>query len=98
MYKKERVAVAKIPDSEFDYFKAAKRDLVQGIIHIDGVPTKHFGMSELEVVFNEVGLTITQIDKVEYNWDTEIANPPKTMGAPYPWDWLVECRKEKAKR
>lgn len=93
LYKKEGVAPDKIPNSEFDYFKASKRDIVQGIIHIDGVPTKHFGQSELGVVFREAGLTITTLDKVEYEWDSEFSDPPKNMGGPYPWDWLVECKK-----
>jgi SAM-dependent methyltransferase len=93
LYKKEGVAPDKIPSTEFDYFKASKRDIVQGIIYIDGVPTKHFGQAELEVVFREAGLTITKLDKVEYDWNTELASVPKGMNAPYPWDWLVECRK-----
>jgi len=95
LYKKEGVSVEKIPDSEFTYFKAGKRDIIQGIIYIDGVPTKHFGRSELDVVFRESGLSITNVDKVEYEWSSEFAEPPVGMQAPYPWDWLVECRKEK---
>ena len=93
LYAKEGVDSHKIPNSEFDYFRASKRDIVQGIIYIDGRPTKHFGQSELEVVMREVGLTITAIDKVEYEWDSEFAEPPKGMQGPYPWDWLVECTK-----
>jgi SAM-dependent methyltransferase len=93
LYKKDGVKPENIPNSEFDYFKANKRDFVQGIVYIDGVPTKHFGQSELEVVFGEAGLKITAIDKVEYDWDSEFASPPKDMKGPYPWDWLVECKK-----
>jgi SAM-dependent methyltransferase len=94
LYEKEGVAPDKIPKSEFDYFKASKRDIIQGIIHIDGVPTKHFGQSELEVVFRDAGLTVTAIDKVEYDWTSEFAEPPKGMQGPYPWDWLLECKKK----
>jgi SAM-dependent methyltransferase len=94
LYRKEGVNPESIPNSEFDYFKASKRDIVQGIIHIDGRPTKHFGQSELHVVFRDAGLTITTIDKVEYEWDSEFAEPPKRMEGPYPWDWLVECTKK----
>ena len=93
LYKKDKIKVDEIPGSEFNYFRASKRDIVQGIIYIDGVPTKHFGQSELEVVFREAGLTITKIDKVEYDWNSEFAEPPAEMEAPYPWDWLVECKK-----
>lgn len=95
VYKKEGIGIDDIPDSEFDYFKASKRRLVEGIIHIDNVPTKHFMRSELDVVFKNAGFTLTQVDKVEYAWNTELASPPKWLKDPYPWDWLVECKKEK---
>lgn len=93
LYKKEGIKPEKIPDSEFDYFNASKRDIVQGIIFIDGVPTKHFGHTELEVVFKNAGLTITKIDKIEYEWNSELVSPPSWLKEPYPWDWLVECKK-----
>ncbi|MBX2967601.1 MAG: class I SAM-dependent methyltransferase [Cyclobacteriaceae bacterium] len=94
LYKKEGVSVKKIPATEFDYFKAGKRELVQGIIHINGVPTKHYLQTELEVLLKEAGLTITAIEKIEYDWNTEFDSSPRGMTAPYPWDWLVECRKK----
>jgi hypothetical protein len=94
MYRRNGVKTDEIPSDEFDYFNASKRDIVQGIIHIDGVPTKHWGQSEIEVVFKNAGLTITAIDKVEYDWDTELDSPPQWMKEPYPWDWLVECKKK----
>ncbi len=94
LYKREGVTSDNIPNSEFAYFKASKRDIIQGIIHINGVPTKHFGASELDVIFKEAGLTIKKIDKIEYAWDTEFAEAPKGMTAPYPWDWLVDCTKD----
>lgn len=93
VYKKEGIAVEDIPDSEFDYFKASRRKLVEGIVHIDNVPTKHFMRTELDVVFKICGLTITAVEKIEYNWKTELATPPKWLTDPYPWDWLVECKK-----
>jgi SAM-dependent methyltransferase len=94
VYQKEGVTIDDIPDSEFAYFKASKRKIIEGIIHIDHVPTKHFMQPELEVVFRNAGLTITAIEKVEYNWDTELAEPPAWLGEPYPWDWLVECKRK----
>jgi ubiquinone/menaquinone biosynthesis C-methylase UbiE len=93
LYKMEGFKIEDIPNSEFDYFKASKREIIQGIIYIDGVPTKHFGRTELEVVFKNCELTITNIDKVEYNWDSELSSPPDWLKDPYPWDWLVECTK-----
>lgn len=95
LYKKEGIEIDDIPDSEFDYFKASKRKLVEGIIHIDNVPTKHFTRAELDVVFKNAGFTLTKVDKVEYDWDTELTSSPKWLKDPYPWDWLVECKKAK---
>lgn len=95
IYKKEGVALNDIPDTEFDYFKASRRKLVTGIVYIDRVPTKHFMRPELDVVFKNAGFTLTNVEKVEYNWDTELAAPPRWLKDPYPWDWLVECRREK---
>ncbi len=96
IYKREGVALEDIPETEFDYFKAHKRKIIEGIIYIDGVPTKHFMQTELPVVFRQAGLHITAIEKIEYNWDSELASPPDWLKDPYPWDWLVECKKLKA--
>lgn len=93
LYKKEGISVNDIPKSEFDYFRASKREIIEGIIYIDGVPTKHFGQSEIDVVFKEAGFISVKVEKVEYDWDSELTDPPKWLKAPYPWDWLVECRK-----
>jgi SAM-dependent methyltransferase len=94
VYASEGVASNDIPADEFDYFKAAKRDIVQGIIHIDNVPTKHYLESEIEVVFRNAGLKVTALEKLEYKWDTEMDAPPNWLGKPYPWDWLVECKRK----
>ena len=92
-YKQEGVAPNKIDKDELHYFKGSKPNILQGIIHIDNVPTKHYSAMELEVLFNRVGLKITSLDKVEYNWDSEFQAPPSWMREPYPWDWLVECQR-----
>ncbi|MCX8491521.1 MAG: class I SAM-dependent methyltransferase, partial [Cyclobacteriaceae bacterium] len=94
VYASEGVSIDEIPIDEFDYFKAAKRNIVQGIIHIDNVPTKHYMESEIEVVFRNAGLKVTALEKLEYRWDTEMESPPNWLGKPYPWDWLVECRRK----
>lgn len=91
-YRQEGVKPEDIPASELSYFKGSKRDILRGIVHIDGRPTKHFSRSELEVFFSRANLRITTLDKIEYDWDTEFSSPPPWMGEPYPWDWLVECR------
>jgi hypothetical protein len=94
LYKREGKRAEEIPAHEFSYFKGSKRDIIQGIIHIDGVPTKHFGRTELDVVFKRCGFTVLTVDKVEYDWDSEFTDPPEWLQSPYPWDWLVECRKD----
>lgn len=92
-YKKENVAPSEIDDSEFSYFSGSKRELFQGLIKIDGVTTKHYLHPEIEVIFRDAGFTIQKIDKIEYEWTTEFAEPPAWLKAPYPWDWLVEVSK-----
>jgi len=91
-YKKENVDADQIPADELSIIKAKKTDLVDGIVYIDGVPTRHYSASQLEVWFTKAGLKITAIDKIEYDWDSEFSSPPKWMKEPYPWDWLVECK------
>jgi hypothetical protein len=92
-YKVEDVPPSEIDDSEFTYFSGTKRDLFQGLIKIDGVTTKHYLHPEIEVIFRDAGFTIRKIDKIEYEWTTEFAEPPSWLKAPYPWDWLVEVSK-----
>ena len=94
LYRREGVMPKDIPANEFHYFKGDKRDIIQGIVHIDGVPTKHYTEPEIQVIFRDAGLMITRVDKLEYDWNTELSSPPKWLKDPYPWDWLVECRKD----
>lgn len=92
-YRKEGVKPEDIPDSEFSYFSGSKRNLFQGLITIDGVVTKHYSHPEIEVIFRDAGFRVEKIDRVEYEWTTEFAEPPKWLKEPYPWDWLVEVSK-----
>lgn len=94
-YRKEGVKVEKIPASELRYFAASKRRIVEGIIHIDGVPTKHYSEPELRVILAESGLNVMAIERLEYDWNTEFPEPPNWMKEPFPWDWLIECKQEK---
>ena len=91
--RKEGIQPSEIPDSEFSYFSGSKRDLFQGLIKIDGVTTKHYTHPELDVIFRDAGFKVQTIDRIEYEWTTEFAEPPGWMKAPYPWDWLVEVSK-----
>ncbi len=92
-YSKEGVDLASIPNTELAYFKSSKREILRGNVHINGVPTKHYSAPELEVIIAEAGLQVQNIEKIEYGWDTEFSSPPDWMKAPYPWDWLIECKK-----
>jgi len=92
-YAKEGVTPTQIPPDELAYFAGNKMNLLQGVIAINGVKTKHFMSEELHVVFGQAGLKITALEKLEYNWNTEFTNPPEWLTAPYPWDWMIECKK-----
>ena len=67
--------------------------LRQGLVEIDGVPTKHYLREELIAFLNDKPFDIVAIEKVEYSWDTEFDSPPKWMKEPYPWDWLLVLKK-----
>ncbi|MEI9921511.1 MAG: class I SAM-dependent methyltransferase [Bacteroidota bacterium] len=78
--------------SDLSGFKGSKRDLIEGIVRIDNVKTKHYLESELVVLFTEAGFKNITITKVEYDWTSEFTSPPKWMKEPYPWDWIIEAR------
>lgn len=80
-----------IDTSELAGFKGSKADLIQGIVRIDNVKTKHYLETELIVLFTEAGFRNVTINKVEYDWTSEFSSPPKWMKEPYPWDWIVEA-------
>ena len=91
-YKREGVEPERVPRHELQYFSGKKTDIIQGVIHINGVPTKHYSSSEIQFLFDEAGFEITALEKLEYDWDTEFDSPPSWLAAPYPWDWMIECR------
>lgn len=93
-YKKEGVAPDEIDKSEFSGFRGKKTDILQGRVAINGVTTKHYTEPEIQVIFERCGLRVSSIEKIEYDWTSEFSDPPAWMKAPYPWDWLVECRKK----
>lgn len=93
-FKKEGIAPNDIPTSELNGFKKSKTDIIQGLININGVITKHYTESELKVLLTRANLSVTAIEKIEYDWNTEFDSPPTWMKGPYPWDWLIECRND----
>lgn len=90
-YRKEGTPPEEIDPSELGGFKGTKTDIIQGIVRIDGVKTKHYLQTELEVLFRNAGFSKTIINKLEYDWTTEFAIPPHWMREPYPWDWIIEA-------
>ncbi len=72
----------------------AGRQLADGFVPIEGVPTKHYLREEAVIFFRSFGFEPLQFDKVEYGWDTEFESPPDWMQAPLPWDWLVTTRRD----
>jgi hypothetical protein len=93
-YKREGVKPERVPKHELNYFDVSKTDIVQGVVKINGVPTKHYSHPEIQVLFSEAGFTITAVEKLEYDWNTEFDSPPSWLKEPYPWDWMVECKKK----
>ena len=45
------------------------------------------------LMMQNAGFEMLAVEKVEYEWTTEFADPPQWLGEPYPWDWLLVCRK-----
>ena len=71
----------------------ANSSVRQGIVEIEGVPTKHYLEEELLAIFEHMPFEVLFIEKVEYPWRTEFDQPPKWMKEPYPWDWMVVLKK-----
>ncbi len=68
------------------------RELLQGIVRIENVPTKFYLREEASLLLESHGFRLLAADKVEYEWDTEFEKPPRWMGKPRPWDWLFTAR------
>jgi SAM-dependent methyltransferase len=75
-YKKEGTAPEDIDASELAGFRGTKADLIQGIVRINGVKTKHYLQPELEVLFRDSDFTKVAINRLEYDWTTEFTSPP----------------------
>ncbi len=71
----------------------ARADLLEGIVPLDGAPTKHYLAAETRWALGEWGFDVDSVQRVEYDWTTEFAKPPRWLREPYPWDWLVVARR-----
>jgi SAM-dependent methyltransferase len=95
-YDKEGTDLGDIPKEELAQFNIIRQEqIMQGIVMIDNVPTKHYLISELYALFNSGNFVLQKLDRLEYGWDTEFNSPPSWMQAPYPWDWVVEAKRVK---
>jgi 2-polyprenyl-3-methyl-5-hydroxy-6-metoxy-1,4-benzoquinol methylase len=69
------------------------KNIKQGNIEIDHVPTKHYLDEELTLLLSKEKFSIVETKKVEYNWKTEFLHPPKWLKGPYPWDWMCIAKR-----
>lgn len=84
-----------VPDSVFGLPEEKVKNIFQGLVHLDGVLTKHFLEEELHVLFTSAKFTVEKIEKLEYDWSTEFPDGfPSWLRAPYPWDWMILCSKK----
>jgi 2-polyprenyl-3-methyl-5-hydroxy-6-metoxy-1,4-benzoquinol methylase len=65
------------------------RNILGGILGIDGVRTKHWLKEELVTTLRAAGFGVAAVEKAEYDWTTEYTRPPRWMKDPYPWDWVA---------
>jgi SAM-dependent methyltransferase len=66
---------------------------IEGIVSIGGTPTKCFTREEITVLLSEIGFRIEEVLRVEFPWEEEIEGAPSWLKEPFPWDWLIICRK-----
>ncbi len=69
------------------------KNIKEGNVEIDHVPTKHYLKEELELLLHEEGFRVEDTRKIEYDWTTEFLKPPKWLKEPRPWDWMVVAKK-----
>jgi len=67
--------------------------LAAGLIDRGGVPTKHYLCEEAVLMFRDSGFDVEFVDKVEFDWSAEFSAPPRWLRDPYPWHWLLVCRR-----
>jgi len=66
---------------------ASRRD--PGLLSIQGVPYKHWVGEELQLALRAAGFRGGPLERVEYDWETEVIAPPQAGNVARPWDWLV---------
>jgi SAM-dependent methyltransferase len=72
---------------------AAARDLLQGVIDLDGSRTKHFLREEAHSLLRDAHFEVVHEERIEYPWETYFDDPPRWLVEPLPWDWLFVARR-----
>ncbi|MBL7707442.1 MAG: hypothetical protein JNJ86_00150, partial [Chitinophagaceae bacterium] len=70
------------------------KNMIQGNMDLDHVPTKHYLKEELQLLLANEGFNTLDTQKIEYDWSTEFHQPPKWLKEPKPWDWMVLAQKK----
>lgn len=68
--------------------------LADGVVKVGSVPTKHYIGEEFESLLRQFKMETVERNKLEYDWDTELVNPPKGLKGPFPFDWMFVARKK----
>ncbi len=68
--------------------------LADGVVKVGSVPTKHYIGEEFESLLAQFKMETVERSKLEYDWDTELVNPPKGLKGPFPFDWMFVARKK----
>ena len=70
------------------------RNVQEGNLDIDQVPTKHYIKEELVLLLDRDGFSVDTIKKIEYDWKTEFVAPPRWLKEPRPWDWMCVATRQ----
>jgi SAM-dependent methyltransferase len=87
--KAERPAPEQLDDDAMETGSAPDRD---GIVSIEGIPTKHFTRNDLSDTLTGLGLQVNRIRRVEYSWRSQAVTPPPELRRTLPWDWIAVAR------
>lgn len=77
--------------------KKIKSDMISladGVVKVGSVPTKHYIGEEFESLLHQFKMETVERNKLEYDWDTELVNPPKGLTGPFPFDWMFVAKKK----
>jgi hypothetical protein len=76
--------------------RSVKRELIsatQGIVSVEGVPTKHFTCEQAVTLFRRSGYSCVSTSRLEYPWSEEGGPLADETEPPLPWDWLFVFRR-----